>query len=111
MSSYVLPCKKDSCDQVYVCQSQNIPKCLDDHIAAKHRLSMVHYASAQHVGRGHEIVPADSLIPYRSNSLSHRLIIETCLLSVSNTVKGNKASSCNKDMTTIIPIILQASPV
>ena len=73
--------------------------------------SNVHYASAQHVKRGHEIVPADCLIPYRSNSLSHRLIIETCLLSVSNTVKGNKASSCNKDMTTIAPIILQASPV
>ena len=108
---YVLPCKKDSCDQVYVGQSQNIPKRLDDHIAAKHRLSMSHYASAQHDGRGHEIVPADSLIPYRSNSLSHRLIIETCILSVSNTVKGNKASSCNKDMTTIAPIILQASPV
>ena len=72
---------------------------------------MGHYSSALHVGRAHEIVPTDSLIPYRSNSLSHRLIIETCILSVSNTVKGNKASSCNKYMTTIAPIILQASPV
>ena len=62
---YVLPCKKDSCDKIYVGQSHNIPKRLDDHSAAKHRPSMGYYTSALHskVGRGHELMPADSLIP------------------------------------------------
>ena len=106
-------CKKDSCDEVYIGQSHNIHKRLGDHMAAKHRDSMSHYTSRKHtnVQRGHELMPANSLVPYKSNSLSHRLIIETCLISVSNTVYGNKTSSCNIDMTTLAPIILQASPV
>ena len=112
---YVLTCKKDSCDEVYIGQSHNIPKRLNDHRAAKHRDSMRHYTSVRHTTpnaqRGHELMPDNSLVPYKSNSLSLRLIIETCLISVSNTVDGNKVSSCNKDMITLAPIILQASPV
>ena len=76
---YVLTCKKDSCDEVYIGQSHNIPKRLNDHRAAKHRYSMRHYTSIRHtttnVQRGHELMPDNSLVPYKSNSLSLRLII------------------------------------
>ena len=51
------------------------------------------------------------LVPYKSNSLSHRLLIETSLISLCHTVKGNKASSDNRDMRTLGPMILKAAPV
>merc|ERR1712179_494498 len=50
-------------------------------------------------------------LPYKSNSLSHRLVIETCLISLCKTVTGNKASSDNRDMNILAPIVLRASPI
>ena len=61
--------------------------------------------------RGHDIDPAKGKRPYLSTSLSHRLVIETCLISLCNTVNGNKATSNVRDMDIIAPIVLRASPL
>ena len=108
---YVLTCKLDSCEKVYVGQSYNIPKRLSQHTDAKTRPSMRYYTSVKHTRRGHELEPANAVIPYKSNSLSHRLVIETCLISLLNTVPGNKASSDIRDMNILAPVILKASPI
>ena len=108
---YALTCKKESCGRIYVGQSQNIPKRLQDHTNAKHRSSMSYYTSVKHTFRGHELEPSHAKVPYKSNSLSHRLVIETCLISLCYTVIGNKASSNNRDMNILAPIILRSSPV
>ena len=108
---YVLTCKLDSCEKVYVGQSHNIPKRLSQHTDAKTRASMRYYTSVKHTRRGHELEPANAVVPYKSNSLSHRLIIETCLISLLNTVPGNKASSDRRDMNILAPVILKASPI
>ena len=108
---YVLTCKNESCDEIYVGQSQDIPKRMNDHTAAKRRPSMSHYTSVKHTKRGHELMPANHRVPYTSNSLSHRLVIETCLISLCKTIKGNTSSSNNRDMNVLGPIILRASPV
>ena len=72
---------------------------------------MRYYTSVKHTFRGHELEPSYSQVPYKSNSLSHRLVIETCLISLCKTVIGNKASSDNRDMNILAPIVLKASPI
>ena len=110
---YIIACVKPSCENIYVGQSQNIPKRLNDHTRAKHCSSMKYYASAKHTNlqQGHDLDSINGLVPYRSSSLSRRLIIETSLISTCNTVKGNKASSCSRDMNIIAPIILKSAPI
>ena len=110
---YILKCVKPSCESIYVGQSQDIPKRLEEHTRAKHCPSMKYYTSAKHTNlqQGHDLNSTNSLVPYRSSSLSHRLIIETSLISTCKTVKGNKASSCSRDMNIIAPIILKSAPI
>ena len=48
---------------------------------------------------------------YRSNSLDHRLIVESALISLCHTVEGNKASAAKKDMNVLAPMILKGSPI
>ena len=105
-----LTCKKETCE-IYVGQSHNIPKRLEDHTNTKCRASMRYYTSVKHTFRGHELEPSYARVPYKSNSLSHRLVIETCLISLCHTVAGNKASSDNRDMNILAPIVLRYSPV
>ena len=108
---YALTCKKESCEKIYVGQSHNIPKRLEDHTNAKRRASMRYYTSVKHTFGGHELEPSYARVPYKSNSLSHRLVIETCLISLCKTVIGNKASSDNRDMNILAPIVLKSSPI
>ena len=108
---YALTCKEGSCEKIYVGQSHNIPKRLEDHTNAKHRASMRYYTSVKHTFGGHELEPSYARVPYKSNSLSHRLVIETCLISLCKTVIGNKASSDNRDMNILAPIVLKSSPI
>ena len=67
---YILTCKKENCEEVYVGQSQNIITPLGQHKSARRRPSMIYYTSAKHTGGGHLLEPANALIPYKSNSLS-----------------------------------------
>ena len=77
----------------------------------KHRASIRYYTLVKHTFRGYELEPSYARVSYKSNRLPHRLVIETCLISLCNTVIGNKASSNNRDMNILAPIILRSSPV
>ena len=108
---YVISCKKDDCREIYVGQSMDIPTRLQQHTDAKTRASMKYYASAKHTGRGHNPDTANGFEVYKSDSLPHRLTVETCLLSISHTIKGNKASTSNRDMNILAPMILEKAPI
>ena len=109
---YMLTCKKDSCQEIYVGQSQDITLCLSQHAKAKTCASMrPKYTSVNHTRGEHDLVPANGLRPYMSTSLSHCLVIETCLISLCCNVNGNKATSNVRDTAIIAPIVLRASPV
>ena len=108
---YFITCKKEDCEEIYVGQSQNITTRLEQHIKARTNPSKMYYTSAKHTRGEHLLEPDNALIPYKSNSLSHRLIIETCFISMCKTIKGNKTSSNNRDMNILGPIILGASPI
>ena len=107
----MLTCKNVSCDEIYVGQSHDIPEHLQQHTDAKRRPSGASYTSVKHTRRGHELMPASALFPYKSNSLSHRLIVKTCLISLCKTVKGNKSSANNRDMNILAPITLRSAPL
>ena len=89
----------------------DIPTRLQQHTDAKTRASMKYYASAKHTGRGHNLDTANGFEVYKSDSLPHRLTVETCLLSISHTIKGNKASTSNRDMNILAPMILENAPI
>ena len=110
---YVLTCDGDTCQEIYVGQSKDINDRFSQHASAKTcPVYGKSYASATHSKmRGHDIDPAKGKRPYLSTSLSHRLVIETCLISLCRTVNGNKATSNVRDMDIIAPIVLRASPV
>ena len=108
---YILTCKKENCEQVYVGQSQDITNRSDQHTSARRNASKSYYASAKHNGNGNLIETTNAIVPYKSKSLAHRLIIETALIHLCSTVKGNKASINNRDMDILGPIILNASPI
>ena len=110
---YILTCDTPTCEEVYVGQSQHIPTRLDNHRdAIRGVTSSCHYASAKHSRKpGHNIDPSNALTPYRSTSKLHRLIVETSLITLCNTVKDSKATSNVRDMDTIGPIILRASKI
>ena len=56
------------------------------------------------------MITDQQLVPYKSNSITHRLIVETCLISVCNTVKNNTASA-SKDIAPIAHKIIQGIPL
>ena len=51
------------------------------------------------------------LVPYRSKSLSHRLVVETSLIAACHTIDGNKASSSTRDINILAPMILQGASI
>ena len=107
---YMLTCDNNTCEQVYVGHSKDIPKRLGDHEAAA-RLEKSGYSSAQHSKRpNHRMITDQELAPYKSNSITHRLIVETCLISVCNTVKGNTASAA-KEIAPVAHMIIQGIPL
>ena len=107
---YMLTCENDTCDQVYVGHSKDIPRRLREHASAARR-NQSGYSSAQHSSRrNHRMETEQPLVPYKSNSKTHRLIVETCLISVCNTVKDNTASAA-KDIAPIAHKIIQGIPL
>ena len=109
---YMIPCKQQSCEKVYVGQSQNIPVRMEDHTAAiGGRRSLQRTAVARHRHNDFTLDPDKVVVPYRSSSKSRRLMIETSLITLCNTVHGTKASSNVTDMDTIGPILLGASNI
>lgn len=70
------------------------------------------YASATHSNiRGHDIDSVMGKRPFLSTSLAHRLVIETCFITLCHTANGNKATCNVRDMDIFAPIVLRASPV
>ena len=108
---YVFTCENDTCDEVYIGQSANIPIRIRQHVQAKNASSSA-YASARHSNKeDHSLDYENPLVVYRSNSLDHRLIVESALISLCHTVEGNKASAAKKDMNVLAPMILKGSPI
>ena len=109
----MIACAKDTCEKVYVGQSKDIPKRLKDHQDSVHQKSKESYSSGNHTRLGdcHRMKTEQKLVPYRSNSVTHRLLVETSLINVCNTVKGNKATAATRDIDLIAPMILQGAPI
>ena len=110
---YMLTCEKEPCEEVYIGQSKDIPKRLKDHADSVHQPSKESYSSGNHtrLGDGHRMMTEDEHVPYKSDSLTHRLVVETCLLTVCKTVSGNKASAATRDIDIIAPMLLKGSPI
>ncbi|CAL4069790.1 unnamed protein product, partial [Meganyctiphanes norvegica] len=108
---YLLKCKKTDCERIYVGQSKDIPKRLTDHTGAKTQASKMYYTTAKHTGDDHEMDTSSGTVVYTSSSLPHRLVIETCMISICNTIHKNTASSCPRDMDTLAPRILSGAPI
>ena len=110
---YMLTCAKDTCEEVYVGQSKDIPKRLKDHADSVHQPSKQSYSSGKHTRKGdnHRMITEEELVPYRSNSITHRLLVETCLLTACKTVDGNKASAAAEDIDRIAPMVLKGAPI
>ena len=52
---YLIRCKKSDCEEIYVGESMDIPKRLEQHEGAKTRPSSAYYTSAKHTGRSHDM--------------------------------------------------------
>ena len=108
---YVFTCENVACDEVYIGQSADIPKRIRQHVQAKNASSQS-YASAKHSNKeDHSLDYERPLVVYRSNSVDHRLIVESSLISLCNTIEGNKASAAKKDMNLLAPMILKGTPI
>ena len=87
---YVLSCEKADCAEIYIGQSHDAPTRHKQHTNAKTQTSKKYYASAKHkVGR-YNLDTVNGLEAYKSDSLPHRLIVETCLLSIGHKIKATK---------------------
>ena len=108
---YVLTCDNTSCNEVYIGQSADIPKRIKQHVQAKNASSTT-YASATHSNKEDHTLDYDlPLVVYRSNSVDHRLIVESSLISLCRTIEGNKASAAKQDMDTLAPMIVKGAPI
>ena len=50
-------------------------------------------------------------IVYKSESETHRLIVESCLLKLSNHIPDNTSSSFSRDIDLLAPKILKGAPL
>ena len=108
---YVLTCDNNTCNEVYIGQSADIPKRIKQHVQAKNASSTA-YASARHSNKEDHALDYDRpLVVYRSNSVDHRLIVESSLISLCRTIEGNKASAAKQDMDTLAPMIVKGAPI
>ena len=105
----MLTCAKDTCEKVYVGQSKDIPKRLKDHADSVHQPSKKSYSSGNHTRKGdnHRMKSEEELVPYKSNSITHRLLVETCLITACKTVDCSKTSAAAKVIDLIPPMILK----
>ena len=108
---YILGCMPPDCERVYIGQSKHIPTRLKQHDDAN-RLRNYKYTSARHSRLvGHKMDTTSEFALYRSNSLSHRLIVETCLIAACHTIRGNTRSHTVRDHDKIAPMILRGAPL
>ncbi|CAL4122622.1 unnamed protein product [Meganyctiphanes norvegica] len=108
---YLIRCKKSDCEEIYVGESKDIPKRLEQHEGAKRRPSSAYYSSANHNRRGHDMDTSSMLVAYRSSSKPHIICIEACLISICKTIKGNQTSASPRDMNILGPMILSGAPI
>ena len=110
---YMITCEKDTCHQVYVGQSKDVPRRLKEHADSVHQPSKDSYSSGQHTrkGDGHRMMTEQELVPYKSDSYTHRLLVETSLMTVCKKVQDNKASGASRDIDLIAPMILKGAPI
>ena len=108
---YMIPCE-NTCGRVYVGHSKDIPKRLRDHAASVWRKSLHAYSVGQHVREtGHSMKTERPLVAYKSKSLTHRLVIESCLMKISNTIPNNTSSAFSEDIDLLAPMILKGTPL
>ena len=107
----MIPCE-DTGGRVYVGHSKDIPKRLRDHDASAHRPSSHAYSVGNHVNdTGHRMKTELQLVAYKSKSLTHRLVIESCLMKTSNTIPNNTSSAFSDDIDLLAPMILKGAPM
>ena len=52
---------------------------------------------------------SNGITAYESDSMSHRLVVETSLIHACNTIKGNKSTTSTRDIDLLAPMILQGA--
>ena len=108
---YMIPCE-DTCGKVYIGHSQNIPKRLGEHAASVYRDSLRSYSVGKHVrNTGHSMKTNLQLVAYKSKSKTHRLIVESCLMQVSDTIDENTSSAFTTGIDLLAPMILKGAPL
>ena len=108
---YMIPCE-DTCGKVYIGHSQNIPRRLGEHAASVYRDSLRSYSVGKHSRKyGHSMKTDLQLVAYKSKSKTHRLIVESCLMQVSNTIDENTPSAFTPDIDLLAPMILKGAPL
>ena len=51
----------------------------------------------------------NGITSYESDSLSHRLVVETSLIHACNTIRGNKSTASTRDIDLLAPMILKGA--
>ena len=52
---------------------------------------------------------SNGITSYESDSLSHRLVVETSLIHACNTIRGNKSTASTRDIDLLAPMILKGA--
>ena len=108
---YMIPCE-DTCNEVYIGHSKDISRRLGEHAASGHRDSLQSYSVGKHVRKtGHSMRTDLQLVAYKSKSKPHRLIVESCLMQVCNTIDENTQSAFTPDIDILAPMILKGAPL
>ena len=104
-----MECTNSDCKRVYVGQAQDIPKRFNDHRLAISRED-ISYTTVNHSKlRGHDMDISNGITAFESDSMSHRLVVETSLIHVCNTVRGNKSTTSTRDIDLLAPMILRGA--
>ena len=108
---YMISCE-ETCGEVHVGHSRDIPRRLEQHAASVHRDSLSGYSVGKHVrGTGHSMNTDQQLVVYKSKSKPHRLVVKSCLMKVSNTIPHNTSSSFSKDIDLLAPMVVKGAPL
>ena len=106
---YIMECNNSECERVYVGQARDIPKRFNDHRLAKSR-GDISYSTVNHSKlAGHDMDTSSGITSFESDSLSHRLVVETSLIHACNTIRGNKSTASTRDIDLLAPIILRGA--
>ena len=104
---HILECNNSDCKRVYVGQAKEIPKCFNDQRLVKSR-GDISYSTANHSKLGgHDMDTSNGITAYESDSMSHRLVVETSLIPACNTIRGNKYIASTRDIDILAPMILK----